>query len=123
MIKEVIKTWGKEVWLNNDAKYCMKVLHLNKDKRCSYHYHEIKKETFYVSSGLVELQLPGSKQVLKTGDYVTIEPMTCHFFRGLQESVILEASSEHFDTDSYRVLTVDDKSMKIYDKLGKTLDK
>lgn len=46
----VPKGWGFEKWIVNNEKYCGKILFFVKGKKCSYHYHEIKDETFYVQS-------------------------------------------------------------------------
>ena len=45
-IKRVNKPWGHELWIYNSELYCGKILFFNKGKRCSWHYHEIKDETF-----------------------------------------------------------------------------
>ena len=42
---EYFKGWGSEKWIHNDEDYCGKELILFKDKKCSIHYHRIKKET------------------------------------------------------------------------------
>ena len=31
------KGWGYELWLVNNEKYCGKILHFEKDRRCSFH--------------------------------------------------------------------------------------
>jgi len=49
--EEVEKKWGKEIIIVNNDKYCGKILCLKKDKKFSMHYHMIKDETWYVSSG------------------------------------------------------------------------
>jgi len=36
-------------------EYCGKLLFILKDRRCSYHYHKLKDETFYVQSGAIRL--------------------------------------------------------------------
>jgi len=51
MKKYVPKGWGYEVWIHNDEKYCGKLLYFEKGKKCSWHYHKIKTETFYLQSG------------------------------------------------------------------------
>ena len=51
----VSKGWGYEDWIVNTEKYCGKVLFFKKGKKCSWHYHKIKDETFYVQSGKVQL--------------------------------------------------------------------
>ena len=50
-MKHVDKGWGWERWIVNSEKYCGKLLFFNKNKKCSWHYHKIKDEVFYVQSG------------------------------------------------------------------------
>lgn len=107
-IKRVPKGWGKELWIHNDEKYCGKILILKKDKRCSLHFHVKKHETFYISKGLVQMELidkDGSRKTLKMkpGDSLEIPTGLMHRFTGLEDSEIVEFSTEHFDEDSYRV--------------------
>lgn len=103
------KVWGKEFWIANNPDYCGKVLVLNRQHRCSIHYHKIKKETFLVISGMVLLEYegvePDQKVILKQGMSVTIEPYQKHRFTGLASvSEIIEFSSQHFEDDSYRTI-------------------
>ena len=50
---EVIeKPWGKEEVVEINDRYMVKKLTMWKDHRCSLQYHEIKRETIYVLSGL-----------------------------------------------------------------------
>ena len=49
------KGWGHEKWIINNNLYCGKLLSFDKGKKCSFHYHKIKTETFYLQSGLVRL--------------------------------------------------------------------
>ena len=50
-IKHVDKGWGYEKWIVNKPEYCGKLLFFNKGKRCSWHYHILKDEVFYLLSG------------------------------------------------------------------------
>ena len=50
-IKIVPKGWGYEKWICNTEEYCGKLLHFIKGKRCSWHYHVLKDETFYLEEG------------------------------------------------------------------------
>ena len=52
-IKFVSKGWGFEKWIVNCDKYCGKLLYFVKGKKCSWHYHKIKDEVFYIQSGKV----------------------------------------------------------------------
>ena len=54
-IKFVPKGWGYEKWICNTSEYCGKLLFINKGKRCSWHYHLLKDETFYLQSGKIHL--------------------------------------------------------------------
>ena len=50
-IKFVPKGWGHEKWIVNTDEYCGKLLFFEEGKRCSWHYHKLKDETFYLQSG------------------------------------------------------------------------
>ncbi|MDA1169197.1 MAG: cupin domain-containing protein [bacterium] len=107
-IQVVPKGWGKELWVHNDEKYCGKILVLKKGKRCSLHFHVLKHETFYISKGLVQMELidkDGAKKtfVMKPGDALEITQGLMHRFTGLEDSEIMEFSTQHFDEDSYRI--------------------
>ena len=74
-IKHVPKGWGYEKWIVNTDEYCGKLLFFNEGKRCSWHYHKKKDETFYLQSGKIVLyygetdSLEGAKDiVLVPGD-------------------------------------------------------
>ena len=54
-IKMVPKGWGFEKWIVNNEEYCGKLLYLVKGKKCSWHYHVLKDEVFYVQSGRILL--------------------------------------------------------------------
>ena len=70
-IKFVPKGWGFEKWIHNSEKFCGKLLYFVKGKKCSWHYHEIKDETFYVQSG---------KIVVYYSDQDSIDEATCNLF-------------------------------------------
>lgn len=106
------KVWGHELWLTNTPNYCCKALHLRRGYRCSLHYHEEKDETFYVASGRVLMEIgsavTGEARVVSCtemgpGDHVRIAPYTLHRFSGIEDSVILEASTHHDEADSCRI--------------------
>ena len=52
-IKFVPKGWGFEKWIVNCSEYCGKLLYFVKGKRCSWHYHKLKDEVFYIQSGKI----------------------------------------------------------------------
>ena len=100
--KTVKKVWGKEIWIVNTDKYCGKILELKKNWRCSRHYHKKKDETFYILSGKVLFELNDNKMILEPGDSIRIKPNNWHRFTGLEDSKIIEFSTHHEDSDTYR---------------------
>jgi len=107
-MKEVEKVWGKEIWVVN-REYCGKILKLKKGFRCSLHYHKKKDETFYILKGKVLFEVAGDfgahdrEQVMLPGDSIHIVPFITHRFTGLEDSEIIEFSTHHEDSDSYRL--------------------
>jgi mannose-6-phosphate isomerase-like protein (cupin superfamily) len=101
------KVWGSETWLENNDKYCCKILSINKGYYCSLHYHKIKDEMFIVQYGeiLLKLGTPISGQIInmRKGDYVRIIPYQVHQFTAIEDSAILEVSTHHDEDDSYRL--------------------
>lgn len=110
LMKKVDKGWGYELWIHNDNKYCGKLLFFEKGKKCSMHYHKIKSETFYLYSGLLKCNFYnlGSKEdnreiIMKPGDMKEIPPNLVHKMEAIEESILFEFSTQHFDSDSYRI--------------------
>ncbi len=100
----VKKLWGQETWLVNEPEYCCKILDINKGASGSLHYHPIKKETFIVIKGEIQLEHNGREQILfADSEAITIQPGTPHRFRALQSSSILEISTHHDDNDIIRL--------------------
>lgn len=103
------KGWGEEVWIVNNDKYCGKLLKFNKDATFSDHFHIIKDETWYVLEGKLELHhydlSNGQKliKIIKKGDVVNIPPNAPHQLRAILASTIIEISTPHFESDSYRI--------------------
>lgn len=98
----VKKEWGEEFWIENNLDYCMKLLKLDKGKRCSLHLHPRKHETFLVIEGEVFMELEDQSRLLKPWVYVIVPPNTKHRFSGLEDSKIIEASTHHSDDDVVR---------------------
>lgn len=119
-IKIVPKGWGEERWIHNDQLYCGKLLVLEGGKHCSLHYHKLKTESFYVAQGRLRMELTDLASAqqdppliretfeLGPGDAILLKPLTVHRFSGLAaETHIFEFSTEHFDTDSHRIVPGD----------------
>ncbi len=101
-MKIINKVWGHEEIIVNSSKYCGKKLVLKKGFRCSIHYHKEKDETFYVNKGKVLMEINNEKRIMLPGDSLRILPNTKHRFTGLEDSEIIEFSTHHEDSDSYR---------------------
>jgi quercetin dioxygenase-like cupin family protein len=105
----VEKGWGHELIFANNSLYCGKLLVFRAGKRSSMHYHLLKDETWYVASGKVRMiwidPVSGKKywEILETGDVITNKRGHPHQIEAVEESTIFEVSTEHFDSDSYRV--------------------
>lgn len=108
-VEEHPKGWGKETWLANTSQYCGKLLCFNKGAKFSAHFHDIKNETFYVLKGKVKLtwfNLQNADEIvdiLIEGEVIDIPRLCVHQVEALEESIIIEVSTQHFDSDSYRV--------------------
>ena len=109
-IKIVPKGWGHEKWIVNNEKYCGKLLFIEKNKRCSWHYHKLKDETFYLQSGLISLYYGYDEDignarflVLEPGDKFHVPVGLKHQMVALQDSELFEFSTQHFDSDSIRI--------------------
>jgi len=106
-----VKKWGWEEWIVNNDLYCGKRLHFTiKDGATSMHFHAKKHETMYVESGAFQITLintaDGSKAIrcLGKGGSLVIPPMTPHRICAVSvPSVLVEFSTHHEDSDSYRV--------------------
>ena len=102
-IKKKKKVWGSEIWMVNCEKYCGKILNLKKGYRCSLHQHFIKDESFFILEGKVLMQIVDVIKTMNVNDVVHIPPRTIHRFTGLEDSKIIEISTQHFEEDSYRL--------------------
>jgi mannose-6-phosphate isomerase-like protein (cupin superfamily) len=113
-IKFVSKGWGFEKWIVNNEQYCGKLLYFVKGKKCSWHYHKIKDETFYVQSGMLVLHYGyddnielAQKRVLKRGQKFHVPVGMRHRMYALEDTELFEFSTQHFEEDSYRVIKGD----------------
>lgn len=107
----VSKGWGYEKWIVNNEKYCGKILHFVKGRRCSFHFHKLKDETFYLLSGKLMLRYGFDQNInkaafitLRPGDRFHIPVGLCHQMEAFEDSELLEFSTQHFDEDSYRIV-------------------
>lgn len=103
------KGWGHELIIVNNEKYCGKILVFKAGCKFSMHYHLIKQETWYVNKGQFTFNWIDTNTAerntlyLREGDVVTIPIGMPHQLTAIEDGEIFEISTEHFDSDSYRV--------------------
>ena len=113
-MKFVSKGWGFERWIVNNEEYCGKLLYLAKGKRCSWHYHILKDEVFYVQSGRVKVLYSDEEDRDVAKEIILEASDNFHVYRGLKHQIIalmdtelFEFSTQHFDSDSHRIIKGD----------------
>ena len=107
------KGWGFEDWISN-REYCGKLLFFEKGKKCSFHYHKKKHETFYLFSGKMEIKAGWEDDISVAKSY-TFLPGDCleiptglrHQMTALEDSNLFEFSTTHFEEDSIRIIKGD----------------
>lgn len=107
--KMVPKDWGYEWWIVNNDLYCGKILCIKKGSCCSLHYHKIKDEVLYVQDGkmvMITTALDGGDKKVYTmmpGNAWRMLPNTPHQMYAVETTYIIEFSTHHEDSDSYRL--------------------
>ena len=106
----VPKGWGFEKWIVNGEEYCGKLLYFVKGKRCSWHYHTLKDEVFYIQSGKILVKYSESDDLTLAKEKILTRGDNFHVYRGLRHQMIaledtelFEFSTQHFDEDSIRI--------------------
>lgn len=113
MIKVVQKGWGHEKIIHNSDGYCGKILFFKKSKKCSYHYHIKKNETFYcvgkvlIKFGEDDNYKNANEKILNTGETFHVPAGLRHQIIAIEDSEIFEFSSTHFEEDSIRTVLGD----------------
>jgi len=109
-MKFVSKPWGYELWIVNNDKYCGKILFIKQGKQCSFHYHKVKDEVLYVQTGRIRFRwqdpdpkVGGGVQELGPGEAWHVEPGFIHQMYAIEDTTIIEISTHHEDSDSYRL--------------------
>ena len=106
---KIPKGWGEEIIICNHELYCGKLLRFKDGAKFSMHNHMIKDETWYVKEGLFIYRWIDTETAevmdkhLKPGDTVRQLPGQPHQLIALTDGEIFEVSTQHFDSDSYRV--------------------
>ena len=111
----VSKGWGNELIIENNEMYYGKLLRFKGGFKFSMHYHMNKDETWYVEDGefnyrWIDTETAEMNEVeLKVGDVVRQRPGQPHQLEALTDGVIFEVSTQHKDSDSYRVIKGDNQ--------------
>jgi mannose-6-phosphate isomerase-like protein (cupin superfamily) len=107
----VPKGWGFEKWITNGDSYCGKLLYIIKGKECSWHYHNVKDETFFIQSGRLRVtygthddRTLAETIVLERGDSFHVPAGLRHQMHALEETELFEFSTHHAEIDSIRLL-------------------
>jgi mannose-6-phosphate isomerase-like protein (cupin superfamily) len=87
-MKFVPKGWGFEKWIVNNEKYCGKLLYFVKGKRCSWHYHKIKDEVFYIQSGKIMVKYSREDDLKNAKEVILERGDNFHVYTGLRHQMI-----------------------------------
>jgi len=109
-LKTINKSWGNEIFVWNKGR-CTKIISIERGKDCGWHYHKLKDETIYVLTGSVLIMYStkddlkfSCKVMLKAKEAIHIPEKLRHQVFSLEENtVIIESSSTHYDSDCYMV--------------------
>lgn len=106
------KSWGHEIWIENNEEYCGKILRFNREGvGTSMHFHVLKRETMLCTFGRFEIACIDTETGaeysvhLGPGDSVEIPRLTPHRIipRGHLGNELMEFSTQHYDEDSHRL--------------------
>lgn len=103
------KGWGEEVIFANNSEYCGKLLKFKKDSCFSTHFHLNKRESFYILEGQIDFSfynLENADVITKSfgaGQCIEIPRGCPHRIKAVEDSIIIEVSTEHTIEDNFRV--------------------
>lgn len=114
-IKIVEKIWGSEEWIVNNELYCGKILRIKDSHYTSWHYHELKTETFQVLKGALKVYYSeyddfslSRYTILQKGECFDVPIRMRHRLEAYKGKVkFLEISTHHEDSDSIRLIKGD----------------
>ena len=111
-MKYVEKTWGYELWFENNEMYCGKFLSVGYGEWSSkgnFHYHPVKDETFIITYGTLLLQIGDERGVIEdlilpAQTSFRIKPGVKHRFTAISNEgcEFVEVSTTHDDDDTIR---------------------
>lgn len=107
--EKIDKGWGHELEIYNCREYCAKILWFKAGAKGSFHFHATKHETWYIRSGTGNLWYKNKEtgdtviKSFKSGDVIDIPRFCSHRVEAVEEVEIFEVSTQHFDSDTYRI--------------------
>ncbi len=115
--------WGGELWVIKNENYWGRLMFLEPGKRGSIHYHTDQMETFMVLVGQMKLDLypqvprmddpscytPQRRQssIPRICEVINIPPRIPHQFVGIERTLLIEISTQRFESDTHRVVVGD----------------
>ena len=114
LTKKQLKTLV-EVLLNEDVKEQKSWKGLEGKYKARYiNFHKLKDEVFYIQSGKVVVRYSSnddigraSKKILGPGDNFHVYRGLRHQIEALEDTELFEFSTQHFDSDSHRIIKGD----------------
>jgi mannose-6-phosphate isomerase-like protein (cupin superfamily) len=109
----VAKGWGHELWVVN-RHYCGKLLHFHQGRKCSWHYHRLKEEVFFLHCGRLRVRYSFDDDLASASEVLLLPGMAFavpvglrHQMEAEQDSDLFEFSSHHDEADSIRLVRGD----------------
>ena len=97
-MRKVKKPWGYEIWFAETDRYVGKYIFIEKGKRLSYQYHEVKDETLLVINGQGIIVLNRTVIPFNEGDAQHIAPYVKHRIEATDTDMgIIEISTPEVD--------------------------
>jgi mannose-6-phosphate isomerase-like protein (cupin superfamily) len=117
----IVKTgWGYKEMVANLPAFGLMVLNLKKDKKSSIHHHFNKVEMYYVLEGRVSVNYLEKledfnkddlsclkSEIIGVGESFLVPPPTIHQILALEDSKVIEVSTQHVDKDMIRLVLGD----------------
>ena len=83
-------------------------------RSCSLHFHKLKTESFYLRAGKLKVRVkesPESETIeefeLVAGECMDVPIGLVHQMEAIEDAELLEFSTQHFDSDSHRLMPGD----------------
>jgi len=96
------KPWGYEKVLIHTEKYLTKELFIKEGYQTSFHYHDQKDETMYITKGTGYIEFEDRKEYFGVNDTIRIEPGVRHSIVATENTTLQEVSTPFID-DTIRV--------------------